>query len=149
MTSLTNAKKWLSVINNAINYPLFVLTTSPLLFFILIFQMNYCGGDFLFFFSYCRSFFQQRRWSTMDGLREPVSARDWSSKRLGGTGLEETLPNCLQHVVLYNVFFFILTIFSFPVFHFVRHFCLSFSNNFYCDIIHLYNIVIPIIKLIQ
>ena len=28
----------------------------------------------------------------------------------------------------------------------VRHFRLPFLNNFYCDILHLYNIVIPIIN---
>ena len=38
----------------------------------------------------------------------------------------------------------ILHIFSFPVFCVVRHFRLSLLNNFYCDILHLYNIVIPI-----
>ena len=37
----------------------------------------------------------------------------------------------------------ILIIFSFPVFFVVRHFLLSLLNNFYCDILHLYNIVIP------
>ena len=60
------------------------------------------------------------------------------------SGLEETLPDCLQHIVLYNVSFFILIrlFFSFPVF------C-ALSKHFYCDIPHLYNIVIPIIKLIQ
>ena len=42
----------------------------------------------------------------------------------------------------------ILIIFSFPVFCVVRHFRLSLLNNFYCDILHLYNIVIPIINLV-
>ena len=53
MTSLTDAKKRLYVINNGFNYHLIVLSTSPLLFlfifFILIFQINYCCGDFPFF----------------------------------------------------------------------------------------------------
>ena len=31
-------------------------------------------------------------------------------------------------------------------FFFVRHFRLSLLNNFYCNILHLYNIVIPIIN---
>ena len=64
------------------------------------------------------------------------------------SGLEETLSDCLQHVVLNNVCFFVLTIFSFPVFRFARHFRLSFCKKFllrHC-ILHLYNIVIPIIK---
>ena len=43
------------IINNIIYYPSITLSTSPLLFvslfvfFILIFQINYCGGDVLFF----------------------------------------------------------------------------------------------------
>ena len=53
--------------------------------------------------------------------------------------------DCLQHVVLCNVSFSSF-FFSFPVFCFVRHFCLSLLNNFYCDILHLYNFVIPTIK---
>ena len=67
------------------------------------------------------------------------------------SGLEETLPDCLQHIVLYNVSFFILIrlFFSFPVFCVVCHFRLSLSKHIYCKIPHLYNIVIPIIKLIQ
>ena len=48
MTSLTEAKKYLLVINNAIYYSLIVLSTSPLSFF-LTFQINYCGC-FSFFF---------------------------------------------------------------------------------------------------
>ena len=32
------------------------------------------------------------------------------------------------------------------LFFFVRHFRLSLLNNFYCNILHLYNIVIPIIN---
>ena len=53
---ITDAKKKkndMSVINNAIYFPLIVLSTSPLLCFfnfILIFQINYCGSDFRSFF---------------------------------------------------------------------------------------------------
>ena len=36
--------------------------------------------------------------------------------------------------------------FFFQFFFVVRHFRLSLLNNFYCDILHLYNIVIPIIS---
>ena len=42
----------------------------------------------------------------------------------------------------------ILYYFSFSVFCVVRYFRLSLLNNFYCDILHLYNIVIPIINLV-
>ena len=34
-------------------------------------------------------------------------------------------------------------LFSFSFFHVVRHFRLSLLNNFYCDTLHLYNIIIP------
>ena len=40
----------------------------------------------------------------------------------------------------------ILILFYFPVFCVVRHFRLSLLNNFYCDILHLYDIVIPVIN---
>ena len=42
---------------------------------------------------------------------------------------------------LYPYYYF----FSFSI-EIVRHFHLSLSNNFYCEILHLYNIVIPIIN---
>ena len=101
MTSLTDAKKRLYVINNGFNYHLIVLSTSPLLFlfifFILIFQINYCCGDFPFFwFSEYRSFFQQRQWSAMDGLCKPVCTRDWSSKRPGGYSLYRPIRGQLR-----------------------------------------------------
>ena len=64
------------------------------------------------------------------------------------SGLEETLPDCLQHVVLYSVSFFIPTSFSFSVFYFVRHFRLSHLKQvllrhspsiIYCDPYHKIN----------
>ena len=81
MTLLTDAiKKWLSVINNAIYYLFIVLSTSSLLFSLyLIFQINYCLGDYPF--SEWWSFFPQRRCSAMGGLCEPVCTCKWSSTR--------------------------------------------------------------------
>ena len=46
------------------------------------------------------------------------------------SGLEETLPDCLQQVVLYSVSLLIPTSFSFSVFYFVRHFRLSHLKQF-------------------
>ena len=43
------------------------------------------------------------------------------------------------------VIYILISFFSFSI-EIVRHFHLSLSNNFYCDILHLYNIVIPIIN---
>ena len=40
MTSLTDAKKRLYVINNGFNYHLIVLSTSPLLFLFIFFYFN-------------------------------------------------------------------------------------------------------------
>ena len=45
------------MIDRDIYYSLIVLSTSPILVF-LIFQINYCGGDF--FFLECRSFFSNK-----------------------------------------------------------------------------------------
>ena len=41
----------------------------------------------------------------------------------------------VHHAVLYRSFTFGVCV--------IRHFRLSLLNNFYCDILHLYNIVIP------
>ena len=223
-------KKWPPVINNAIYYPLFVLTTSVLLFFIfiLIFQINYCRGDFLIFQTADRFSNKDNevQWTAYVSLyvRETSRLKDpgvlpimaytgtaaggfrskgvpfmWKMvyKRVRDLGEEPSrikmywvppwvkdASSVTSHVCTNQLFnwcryelsypalccewiggdfarllaacsfiqciFFIITIFSFPVFCFVRHFRFSFSSKyFYCDILDLYNIMIPIIKLIQ
>ena len=52
-------------------------------------------------------------------------------------------PNGLSRrdELLYSISFL-----AFLLFFHVRHFRLCLLNNFYCDILHIYNIVIPIIN---
>ena len=94
MTSLTEAKKWVFVINKAIYYSLIVLSTSPLLvFFFLIFQINYCGG--FSFFLKCRSFFPTKTMNCNGGLVSACLYKERETGRLKYLGGGDTPHNGL------------------------------------------------------
>ena len=76
----------------------------------------------------------------LDKIRSRDSVREARESHLidKAMTLEPHGLNCRDELLSDHV----LSIFPFQ-FCVVRHFRLSLLNNFYCDILHLYNIVIP------